>query len=504
MRLLVHPLEVGLAGERDERRAVEVGVGDRGDQVQRARPERARGTRRRGRSAARRRRPCRRRPARGARARTRPRSSASDSFRSSVSSPGMPKTCLTPSASRHSTKTSDALRFATRRSLPGNRPRRLRQPQHRGLTAGSRRLGTLREADAPHPPHSTPDRACSRCPPAPAPRPAGSSRARGWGHGIGMSQYGAYGMAQDGSNYREILAHYYTGTEVGPAPTRRRSACCSRRTATQVTFTGAIARGRQDARRRADLRRARRGRRRRAARQQGQDGRHVRRAAARSLGRDGCPAAAAPRSTASRTAPTAAALELRPSARRRADRGQRRRRSTTTCRASCPGEMPSSWHPEALKAQVRRRALATRSPPTRGGPVFDQYPDTRSQVYRGVTGEASSTNAAVRATAGEVVKLRRQGRRHLLLLDLGRPHRERRERLLRRRARAVPEGRRGPDRRASRPSTAGRSPTRTRQMQAQAAPLPEGQAQGGQGAQARRVAADRRRRRRRLARARRA
>jgi stage II sporulation protein D len=36
--------------------------------------------------------------------------------------------------------------------------------------------------------------------------------------------------------------------------------------------------------------------------------------------------------------------------------------------------------------------------------VFDQYPDTRSQVYRGVTSETSSTNAAVRATTGEVVK----------------------------------------------------------------------------------------------------
>src|SRR5947209_4247896 len=43
--------------------------------------------------------------------------SASDSFRSSVSSPGMPKTCLTPSASRHSTKTSDAFRAATRSPL---------------------------------------------------------------------------------------------------------------------------------------------------------------------------------------------------------------------------------------------------------------------------------------------------------------------------------------------------------------------------------------------------
>lgn len=34
----------------------------------------------------------------------------------------------------------------------------------------------------------------------------------GFGHGIGMSQYGAYGMARQGRNYREILAHYYRGT----------------------------------------------------------------------------------------------------------------------------------------------------------------------------------------------------------------------------------------------------------------------------------------------------
>src|SRR3954453_15970136 len=38
---------------------------------------------------------------------------ASDSLRSRVSSPGIPKTYLTPSASRHSTKTSDALRGGT-------------------------------------------------------------------------------------------------------------------------------------------------------------------------------------------------------------------------------------------------------------------------------------------------------------------------------------------------------------------------------------------------------
>jgi len=33
----------------------------------------------------------------------------------------------------------------------------------------------------------------------------------GAGHGVGMSQYGAQGMAKAGRGYREILSHYYTG-----------------------------------------------------------------------------------------------------------------------------------------------------------------------------------------------------------------------------------------------------------------------------------------------------
>ena len=36
----------------------------------------------------------------------------------------------------------------------------------------------------------------------------------GSGHGVGMSQYGANVMAQQGSGYAEILAHYYPGTEL--------------------------------------------------------------------------------------------------------------------------------------------------------------------------------------------------------------------------------------------------------------------------------------------------
>ena len=36
----------------------------------------------------------------------------------------------------------------------------------------------------------------------------------GYGHGVGMSQYGANVMAEGGADYREILAHYYPGTEL--------------------------------------------------------------------------------------------------------------------------------------------------------------------------------------------------------------------------------------------------------------------------------------------------
>src|SRR6059058_4957452 len=55
--------------------------------------------------------------------------------------------------------------------------------------------------------------------------PAGSGAllvfsGHGWGHGVGMSQYGAYGYAQHGSTYDQILAHYYPGTSLAAAPAK--------------------------------------------------------------------------------------------------------------------------------------------------------------------------------------------------------------------------------------------------------------------------------------------
>jgi stage II sporulation protein D len=65
-------------------------------------------------------------------------------------------------------------------------------------------------------------------------------------------------------------------------------------------------------------------------------------------------------------------------------------------------ESPSAWPIEALKAQAvaaRTYAITSRA----GGGVFDQYADTRSQVYRGVAAETPTTDAAVQSTAGQVV-----------------------------------------------------------------------------------------------------
>jgi SpoIID/LytB domain protein len=41
----------------------------------------------------------------------------------------------------------------------------------------------------------------------------------GWGHGVGMSQWGARGMAAQGSSANAILTHYYSGASVGPMAT---------------------------------------------------------------------------------------------------------------------------------------------------------------------------------------------------------------------------------------------------------------------------------------------
>ena len=74
----------------------------------------------------------------------------------------------------------------------------------------------------------------------------------------------------------------------------------------------------------------------------------------------------------------------------------------TYVRGVVGAEMPASWPLAALEAQAvasRTYALTDHA----GGARFDVYADTRSQVYLGTKAHTAATNAAVAATAGQVV-----------------------------------------------------------------------------------------------------
>ncbi|BEV36711.1 SpoIID/LytB domain-containing protein [Synechococcus sp. M16CYN] len=49
-------------------------------------------------------------------------------------------------------------------------------------------------------------------------------RGQGYGHGVGMSQWGAHGLAKQGADFRTILLHYYRGVDVTPLQAHHESA----------------------------------------------------------------------------------------------------------------------------------------------------------------------------------------------------------------------------------------------------------------------------------------
>jgi stage II sporulation protein D len=222
--------------------------------------------------------------------------------------------------------------------------------------------------------------------------PAGSGAlfvfsGHGWGHGVGMSQYGAYGYAQHGSTFQQILAHYYPGTTLQAAPgtTFRVLLADHKKKVTlssELPFTVKDGAGRQVA----------------------------------------LPAGAVTFGTGlklagqSLTAPLTflpgrgGALTLT-----RAYRGKiqvdvvdGKLRAVNIVGLEqylygvVPAEMPSAWAPQALDAQAvaaRSYALATR----KIGAPYDAYSDTRSQMYLGLSNESAATTAAVTATKGQAL-----------------------------------------------------------------------------------------------------
>lgn len=217
---------------------------------------------------------------------------------------------------------------------------------------------------------------------------------RGWGHGVGMSQYGAYGQAIAGRTYDQILGHYYTGTEIGKAGRKevrvllaegRRAVSVSSAAPFVVTdATGATFRLPKgpltvDG----------------TLRLQSEIGPGTTKAVSPLIVRPAKRAILALDGRLYR-----GKLEI-------ASQGEFLRVVNVVALESylqgvVPGEVPSSWPQETLKAQ----ALAARSYALANlvkGKPFDLYADVRSQVYGGVASERPSTSKAVAATAGEVV-----------------------------------------------------------------------------------------------------
>jgi SpoIID/LytB domain protein len=214
-------------------------------------------------------------------------------------------------------------------------------------------------------------------------------KGHGFGHGVGMSQYGAYGLARHGRGYHSILSHYYRHTHIGRAggkpirvlldsgpdgvKFRKATKACGKR-----------------------LRRHRAYKFRRSG-----SGVSLRRGG-RKLANCGPAGTARGRGT----------IRVR---------GQGVYHGTLKAKASGGGlliinvvgldayvkgvvanEMPSFWSQSALRAQAvaaRSYALANS-----GGGSFDVYDDTRSQVYGGKASETSSTNRACRRTRRQVVR----------------------------------------------------------------------------------------------------
>jgi stage II sporulation protein D len=213
----------------------------------------------------------------------------------------------------------------------------------------------------------------------------------GFGHGVGMSQYGAAGYAEHGFDYRQILAHYYEGTTLGRISPSHRVRVLLRRGA--ASFRGADTELGPKTRLKPGV----------TYRVQ-------------PTGRGLLLSAGGHRDGLWRSpliVRGAAPLDVPGMGRYRGSLEfvQDGARVDTInlvgiedyVRGVVAAEMPPGWPAPALEAQAvaaRTFAVATGA----ANRLFNVYDDTRSQVYRGVSAETPSSDAAVAATAGQIVE----------------------------------------------------------------------------------------------------
>jgi stage II sporulation protein D len=236
----------------------------------------------------------------------------------------------------------------------------------------------------------------SAAPPAPASAPAFVLTGGGWGHGVGMSQWGAFGQAKAGRDYRTILSYYYPGTSLGGSPVAvpAKLRVLVGDGLSKVTVTAANGIALVDG-----------------------TGARSRVAAPLTLG-PGLRVKSEPGAPAE---PLQDPVTLRAvgggllSVGDRSYRGALRITKVqgklqlvnlvaleTYLLGVVPGEMPKEWPLDALKAQaVAARTYALANLVT--GRSFDLYSDARSQLYYGAQAEAPGPTRAVTETRGQVL-----------------------------------------------------------------------------------------------------
>jgi stage II sporulation protein D len=219
-------------------------------------------------------------------------------------------------------------------------------------------------------------------------------KGHGFGHGVGMSQYGAYGYAKHGKDYRFILGHYYSGTSIGQVDGVRIARVLLDISGGDVGFSGATSACGQalDPSRGYEAHRSGS-----SVKLRGAAGAPMadcgRRLRAAGKGRVAIAGIGAYRG-ALEVVPTdsdASALNVINAL-----------PIDQYVKGVIPNESPSSWPAAALEAQAvaaRSFALSVNV----GGNGFDLYNDTRSQVYEGLDSETAATNAASDATRGQVL-----------------------------------------------------------------------------------------------------
>lgn len=214
---------------------------------------------------------------------------------------------------------------------------------------------------------------------------------RGFGHGVGMSQYGALGFAQQGRSYERILRHYYQGVRIANADARsvrvlistglgsigfsNATRACGRDLKSQKSYSFRL------------------------------DSDKVTLHASNGAKLAGCGREG--------TARGGSSVHFSGVGTYRGDLRARNVGGTLYAinkvgledyvKGVIANESPASWPQAALRAQAvaaRSYALVTRV----NGDGYDLYDDIRSQVYGGASSETASTNRAANKTSRKVIK----------------------------------------------------------------------------------------------------